>query len=99
MTNLVHRSRVEEPFEQYQDTITLLESVLEVHPEFMCKLTDEEQEVIWNYYFSGRELEPSELEQHWREVVQNDPGLPAQARVALASFQSLTKTMASMSHA
>jgi hypothetical protein len=78
-----------ETFEQYHDTIATLESVLSHHPGIMRELSEPEQEALWAYYFSGRELEGGALAEHWSGLVQDWPDLPAQARHALASFQML----------
>lgn len=72
---------------KYSDEVSLIDGLIEFHPEWLESLSEAERSSLDDYY--GIVSSPADLDD-WRDIhVATDPGLAAKARAILWSFPGI----------
>ncbi|MEV0537067.1 hypothetical protein [Kitasatospora sp. NPDC050463] len=73
---------IESP-QEYSDTVSLLEELLEFHPEFLDGLSADDLSALSTYYFAGRPVDVPDVLEYRRKALTRHPELERQALAAL----------------
>jgi hypothetical protein len=71
--------------------VTLLEEMIEFHPDYLAGLNDQDRDVLSQYYFAGREVDADDLGRYRDDLVVKVPDIEAKAQDALARFKAAAK--------
>lgn len=80
-----------ETLEQYKQSISELEELIEFHPEYLDKIDANDRTMLSQYYFAGRRVNVDDLEKYRDELLAQDPSLLSRALSALSRFKSQNK--------
>jgi hypothetical protein len=75
----------------YASTVTSLEGVFDNHPDCFDGLSEEDQQVLSEFYFAGREIDVADIQAYRDELLREDPTILKRAQMALRNFHVLYK--------
>jgi len=75
----------------YKNTVTLLEELVEFHPNYLDELSLTDKDTLSKYYFAGRKVDVNDLEQYRNDLIASDSAIQGKAQDALGRFKAIAK--------
>jgi hypothetical protein len=73
---------------EYETRVSLIEDLLEFHPDLLHRLTSTDQALLAKYYFAGSDISPSSLSKYRSDLLRRTPDIEARSDTAYRRFCS-----------